>query len=69
VSGLQEGPNPVNAQETAFTLDNMGRFICNTLQEARDSTDAQVAGKQRDFDTIVIGGGTFGAAIAASWIK
>lgn len=20
--------------ETAFTLDNMGRFLCNTLQEA-----------------------------------
>jgi len=66
IRNLQEGPNSVNVQETAFTLDNMGRFLCNTLQEARDSAGVQVAGKQRDFDTIVIGGGTFGAAIAAS---
>ena len=66
IRNLQEGPNPVNVQETAFSLDNMGRFLCNTLQEARDSAGVQVASKQRDFDTIVIGGGTFGAAIAAS---
>src|SRR5215469_2418843 len=66
IRNLQEGPNPVNVQETTFTLDNMGRFLCNTLQEAQDSAGVQVAGKQRDFDTIVIGGGTFGAAIAAS---
>ncbi len=66
IRNLQEGPNPVNVQETAFTLDNMGRFLCNTLQEARDSAGVQVAGRQRDFDTIVIGGGTFGATIAAS---
>ena len=66
IRNLQEGPNSVNVQETTFTLDNMGRFLCNTLQEARDSAGVQVAGKQRDFDTIVIGGGTFGAAIAAS---
>jgi choline dehydrogenase-like flavoprotein len=66
IRNLQEGPNSVNVQETAFTLDNMGRFLCNTLQEAQDSAGVQIAGKQRDFDTIVIGGGTFGAAIAAS---
>src|SRR5215813_4935855 len=66
IRNLQEGPNTVNVQETAFTLDNMGRFLCNTLQEALDSAGVQVAGKQRDFDTIVIGGGTFGAAIASS---
>ena len=52
IRNLQEGPNSVNVQETAFTLDNMGRFLCNTLQEARDSVGVQVAGKQRDFDTI-----------------
>jgi len=66
IRNLQEGPNTVAVQETTFTLDNMGRFFCNTLQEARDSSAIQVAGKQRSFDTIVIGGGTFGAAIAAS---
>jgi choline dehydrogenase-like flavoprotein len=66
IRNLQEGPNTVTVQETTFTLDNMGRFLCNTLQEAQDSSAIQVAGKTRSFDTIVIGGGTFGAAIAAS---
>jgi hypothetical protein len=54
------------SEETTFTLDNMGRFLCNTLQEALDSTTVNIAGKSRAFDTIVIGGGTFGAAIASS---
>lgn len=49
---------------TTFTLDNMGRDLCNTLQEALDSLNAAVAGNQRGFDVIVIGGGTFGATIA-----
>jgi choline dehydrogenase-like flavoprotein len=56
----------LTSEETTFTLDNMGRFLCNTLQEALDSSAIQVAGKKRSFDTIVIGGGTFVAAIAAS---
>ncbi|MGH8238193.1 MAG: family 16 glycoside hydrolase, partial [Steroidobacteraceae bacterium] len=54
----------LTTQETAFTLDNQGRFLCNTLQEAIDSTTVAVAGRKRDFDVIVIGGGTFGAAAA-----
>jgi hypothetical protein len=49
---------------TTFTLDNMGRFICNTLQEALDSTTQTVGGRKRDFDTIVVGGGTFGSVVA-----
>lgn len=52
------------SQFTSFALDNMGRFLCNTLQEALDSTAQTIAGKRRDFDAIVIGGGTFGAVIA-----
>ncbi|MBS1866655.1 MAG: hypothetical protein JSS69_12140, partial [Acidobacteria bacterium] len=63
IRNLQEGPNTVSVQETTFTLDNLGRFLCNTLQEAKDSSGVQIGGKRRDFDTIVIGGGTFGAAI------
>ncbi|MEY2490736.1 MAG: hypothetical protein QOC70_2678 [Verrucomicrobiota bacterium] len=42
----------------------MGRFLCNTLQEAFDSAAQTVAGRKRDFDVIVIGGGTFGAVVA-----
>jgi 3-keto-disaccharide hydrolase/GMC oxidoreductase len=56
----------LTSEETTFTLDNMGRFLCNTLQEAIASAAVSVAGKPRNFDTIVIGGGTFGAAIASS---
>jgi hypothetical protein len=51
-------------QETAFTLDTGGRFLCNTLQEALESANETVGGRKRDFDVIVIGGGTFGAEVA-----
>ena len=55
----------LQAETTSFTLDNMGRFLCNTLQEAIDSAGVSVAGRPRGFDVIVIGGGTFGAVIAS----
>src|SRR5687768_714803 len=55
---------PLTSESTSFTLDNMGRYLCNTLQEAFDSTTQTIAGRQRAFDVIVIGGGTFGAVIA-----
>lgn len=54
----------ITSESTTFSLDNMGRFLCNTLQEALDSTAQTVAGQKRDFDVIVIGGGTFGAVVA-----
>jgi choline dehydrogenase-like flavoprotein len=52
----------LTSESTSFTLDNLGRFLCNTLQEALDSTHPTVAG--REFDVVVIGGGTFGAVVA-----
>lgn len=55
---------PLTSESTSFTLDNMGRFLCNTLQEARDSAAQTVAGHRRDFDVIIVGGGTFGAIVA-----
>src|SRR5262249_45192109 len=54
----------LTSEFTSFTLDNMGRFLCNTLQEALNSAAQTVAARRRDFDAIVIGGGTFGAVIA-----
>ena len=55
---------PLSAESTTFSLDNMGRFICNTLQEATDSAGQVVGGHTRGFDTIVVGGGTFGSVVA-----
>src|SRR5882762_5746381 len=54
----------LTTESTSFTFDNMGRFLCNTLQEATDSAAQTVVGRRRDFDVIVIGGGTFGSVIA-----
>jgi Domain of Unknown Function (DUF1080)/GMC oxidoreductase len=54
----------LSSESTSFTLDNMGRFLCNTIQEALDSAAQTVAGRRRDFDVIVIGGGTFGSVVA-----
>ncbi len=54
----------LTSESTSFSLDNMGRFLCNTLQEALDSTLLTVGGRERKFDAVVIGGGTFGAVVA-----
>jgi hypothetical protein len=54
----------LGSESTSFTQDNMGRFLCNTLREALDSTTEVVGGRKRDFDTIIIGGGTFGSVVA-----
>src|SRR3954453_10869242 len=54
----------LGSESTSFTLDNLGRFLCNTLQEALDGTTEVVGGRKRDFDTIIIGGRTFGSVIA-----
>src|SRR5215204_2003082 len=55
---------PIPSEPTSFTLDNMGRFLCNTLQEVRDSAGQVVGGRSREFDVVIIGGGTFGAVVA-----
>ena len=52
------------SESTTFTLDNMGRFLCNTLQEALDSAGQVIGGRTRAFDTIIVGGGTFGCVVA-----
>ena len=57
---------------TAFTRDVLGRYDCNTFDEAlvtidpnaRAAAGLYARGDLRPFDFIIIGGGTFGAAIA-----
>jgi choline dehydrogenase-like flavoprotein len=53
-------PTDKSAQRTDFSLDVLGRYICNGLDEAMRS----VGPGSRAFDLIVVGGGTFGAALA-----
>jgi choline dehydrogenase-like flavoprotein len=52
------------AQNTDFSHDTLGRFICNGLDEALASTDKPIRPDARPFDVIILGGGTFGAALA-----
>jgi len=51
-------------QNTPFTLDTMGRFLCNTLPEATDSISEVLHGHTHPFDVIIVGGGTFGSVLA-----
>jgi choline dehydrogenase-like flavoprotein len=55
---------PSSPQTTAFTKDVFGRYVCNGLDEALRTTDRNIRPDAKDFDIIVIGGGTFGAAVA-----
>src|SRR5215204_5203055 len=55
---LVEKPNDgVEVQETSFGLDVLGRYVCNTWDEATNNWG-------RPFDAIVIGAGMFGASCA-----
>src|SRR3569623_1602007 len=64
LSGVKNMAQLLGSESTSCTLDNMGRFLCNTLQEALDSAAQTIGGHKRDFDVIIIGGGTFGAVVA-----
>jgi choline dehydrogenase-like flavoprotein len=63
---------PLTAEYTTFTRDVLGRYVCNTFEEALVTVDpaARAAaglpsrGDLRPFDFIIVGGGTFGAALA-----
>jgi choline dehydrogenase-like flavoprotein len=61
--------HPTTPEFTTFSLDNAGRFMCNTAHEALTSAgqDAGIgapAPDARPFDVIVVGGGTFGSIFA-----
>ena len=51
---------PTTTERTSFTKDIQGRYLCNNLTEV----DAWKAAGGRPFDFIIVGGGTFGSAIA-----
>lgn len=57
-------PTSPTPQTTDFSLDVLGRYICNGLDEALRSTDKNVRPDARPFDIIVIGGGSFGPILA-----
>lgn len=54
---LINAPESVEVQETAFTVDVLGRYLCNTFDEAVNNGGFP-------FDAIVIGAGMFGAYTA-----
>ena len=51
---------PTTTERTSFTKDVQGRYLCNNLSEV----DAWKSAGGRPFDFIIVGGGTFGSAIA-----
>jgi choline dehydrogenase-like flavoprotein len=53
---LLEGSDSVPVQRTRLSVDVLGRFVCNTLDEALDSGP---------FDVVVIGSGMYGAYVAS----
>src|SRR6266498_724053 len=52
-------------ERTTFTLDVLGRYTANTWQEVKDSTDQALDPHARPFDVFILGGGTFGPALAS----
>src|SRR5258706_7525387 len=58
--------------DTDFSRDVLGRYICNTFDEvlvtidpsARAAAGLPARGDLRPFDFIIVGGGTFGSAVA-----
>jgi hypothetical protein len=53
-----------DSQRTDFSLDVMGRYVCNGLDEALRSADNTLRPEARPFEVIVIGGGSFGPVLA-----
>jgi choline dehydrogenase-like flavoprotein len=65
---------PLGTEITHFSRDVLGRYVCNTFFEARVSADPNPRPdadpprgprpEARPFDVIIVGGGSFGAAVA-----
>src|SRR5437763_1800864 len=52
-------------QRTDFSIDVLGRYMCNGLDEALRSTDRTLDPDARPFDIVIIGGGSFGSVLAS----
>ncbi|HSB11037.1 MAG TPA: family 16 glycoside hydrolase [Blastocatellia bacterium] len=68
----------LTSPDTDFSRDALGRYVLNTFDEmlvtidanARNSAGLPPRGDLRPFDFIIIGGGTFGAAVAEQlWFR
>lgn len=57
INRLQETAQPTAVQDTTLATDVLGRYICNTWDEATANGGVQ-------FDAVVIGAGMFGAYCA-----
>jgi choline dehydrogenase-like flavoprotein len=55
-------PTSPTPQQTDFSRDVLGRYICNGLDEALASTSGHP--DARPFDVVIIGGGSFGPVLA-----
>jgi choline dehydrogenase-like flavoprotein len=61
--------SPTFSESTTFTRDVEGRYVCNTLDEAKASMDTAQRPDAKPFDIVIVGGGTFGAALAAALLE
>ena len=50
------------SEKISLSRDILGRYMCNSFDEALLSTNSRA--DARPFDYIIIGGGTFGSALA-----
>src|SRR5919108_2214025 len=57
INRLQETSQSIAVQDTTFAVDVMGRYVCNTWDEAVNNGGVA-------FDAVVIGAGMFGAYCA-----
>ena len=57
---------PTFPESTSFSRDIEGRYVCNSFAEALASTDASQRPDAKPFDVVILGGGTFGAALASA---
>ena len=61
--GVPKSATYASAQDTDFTHDVLGRYVCNG-RDGRAGTPTGRSADPRDFDPIVIGGGSFGPVFA-----